>query len=274
MAASFCVLGSGSSGNAALVRTPGGEFLLDAGFASSELGRRLNRAGSAWENVRALVLTHLHSDHLKRSNLSECVRRGIRVFMHAAHARELSEETSRLGRLQEAGLLHRYGSGAFEPVCGTRGFPFPLSHDARPTFGFRLEIADAGRTRRLAYLADLGVWSGDLDAAIAGVDLLALEFNHDARLERESGRPWRLIERVLGPEGHLSNAQAAEVFERVIALNGGAGPRRLVQLHLSRECNTSRLAYQAAREVVLRLGACTRIYGSRQEAPGEVHEVE
>src|SRR5256885_7426706 len=44
----------------------------------------------------------------------------------------------------------------------------------------------------------------------------ALEFNHDVALERTSGRHPRLIARVLGDEGHLSNEQAGALVRAVL----------------------------------------------------------
>jgi len=39
MAMRFCILGSGSSGNSALVVTEGSRILLDAGFSAAEVRR-------------------------------------------------------------------------------------------------------------------------------------------------------------------------------------------------------------------------------------------
>ena len=54
-----------------------------------------------------------------------------------------------------------------------------------------------------------------LHHALADVDILALEFNHDVFLEKSSGRSPALIFRVLGDRGHLSNVQAAELLREV-----------------------------------------------------------
>ena len=58
---------------------------------------------------------------------------------------------------------------------------------------------------------DLGCGSSELIESFAGVDVLALEFNHDVRMERRSRRPKFLIDRVLSDWGHLSNEQAGDV---------------------------------------------------------------
>ena len=48
------------------------------------------------------------------------------------------------------------------------------------------------------------------------MDALALEFNHDVALQYASGRSPRLIQRVLGDRGHLSNEQAAALLGEVL----------------------------------------------------------
>lgn len=155
--------------------------------------------------------------------------------------------------------------------------PLVLSHDAPPTFGFRIEAVfgsnGSQQRRTLAYLADLGECHDSIMQQIADVDLLALEFNHDVRMERNSGRHPLLIQRVLSSEGHLSNVQAAEIFERVLKACGNGGPRVLLQMHLSRECNRPELAYQAAQQVILLHGAQTQVYSTRQERRGTIHEI-
>src|SRR5262249_58433243 len=86
----------------------------------------------------------------------------------------------------------------------------------------------------------------ELADALADVDLLALEFNHDVGLERSSGRSPYLIARVLGEEGHLSNEQAANLLREVLRRSPPGRLRQLVQLHLSRECNRPHLAPETA----------------------------
>src|SRR5213076_1766211 len=67
---------------------------------------------------------------------------------------------------------------------------------------------------------------------VANVDVLALEFNHDEEMERRSRRPAELVERVLGDEGHLSNAQAAELLQAILQRSEPTVTRHVIQLHL------------------------------------------
>jgi len=269
----FCVLGSGSRGNAVLVTSPGANVLIDPGFAPAEIERRMKGTGARWERLDAVVLTHTHGDHFKKSCLRPVVELGIPFFCHHDHAATVREGRYRK-RIEESGVLRTYGGAPFEVGGEFLFHPLPLPHDAPPTFGFRIEGADGGgRVRRIGYLCDLGHWTETMVAFLQCVDLLALEFNHDEVLQRGSGRHPRLIARVLGAQGHLSNTQAAGLLGRIFETCGGGGPKRIVQMHLSGECNTPELAYRAAMGVVRKRGVSSAVYSSRQDRRGRVLEV-
>jgi phosphoribosyl 1,2-cyclic phosphodiesterase len=100
-------LGSGSSGNAYLVEAgPQGRtrLLVDAGFSARILAERLRLAGCGLDQLRAVLITHEHSDHIL--GLPLLMRRyHIPVF---ADPRTLAEIRSILtsGELRsESGLL-------------------------------------------------------------------------------------------------------------------------------------------------------------------------
>ncbi|MCK6472767.1 MAG: MBL fold metallo-hydrolase [Planctomycetes bacterium] len=275
MAVRFCVLGSGSSGNAALLETPNARVLVDAGFSPDQIEARLRATGvkKGWASLDAIVLTHTHGDHLKKRCLKFAAEHGLAFHCHVEHLEQIGNGTQ-VKKLRAAKLLLPYdGTKPFEVAGECLFHPLPVPHDCPPTFGFRIEAADvAGVVRRVGYLADLGTWTETMAEAMRDVELFALEFNHDEEMQRNSGRHPALIGRVLGDNGHLSNRQAAAIFERVVTLaNGTGGPKRLVQMHLSRECNTPELAFRAAREVLARTGAQTEVFTTRQDQPGTVH---
>jgi hypothetical protein len=103
--------------------------------------------------------------------------------------------------------------------------------------------------------------------AFAGVDVLALEFNHDEAMERASGRPRHLIARVLGRNGHLSNRQAAAVSRDILSAGGGATLQSLVQLHLSRHCNRPELAAAEGRNALSGIAPAARLWTASQDVP-------
>jgi phosphoribosyl 1,2-cyclic phosphodiesterase len=250
MSLRFTVLASGSSGNASLVEAGGFGVLLDAGIGPRILAQRLAAIGASWTHIHALLLTHTHSDHWKETTLVHIARRGIPIYCHEGHHEYLMTGSEAFARLAGAGLVRFFEDGEeIQLANALRCRPLSVRHDSGATFGFRFDGASDlfGRASALAYLADLGCWDDNLADAVANVDLLALEFNHDVEMERTSGRMPQLIARVLGDEGHLSNVQATALMHEVLRRSTPGRMQHLVQLHLSRECNRPALAMAAAR---------------------------
>lgn len=253
MPLAFTVLASGSAGNVSFLEADGRGVLIDTGLGPRQLASRLASVGARWERVDAAILTHTHGDHWRDKTFAHLLRRRVPVYCHPAHRDGLRSGGLAFVRLESAALVRPYDAEVvFEPVRGFRCRAVAVPHDAGDTFGFRIDYYDAhlGRDVSLAYLADLGSCTAELAAAVGGVDVLALEFNHDVALEYASGRSAYLIARVLGDSGHLSNEQAAAFVSRLLVHPESARLRCLVQLHLSRECNHPDLAAAAARSAL------------------------
>jgi phosphoribosyl 1,2-cyclic phosphodiesterase len=245
--------------------------LVDAGLGPRTLGKRLEAVGADWHRVHAVLLTHTHSDHWCSRTLAQLERRGIPFYCHPDHTAVLAEASAAFRALDSAELVRFYEPGVELQLGDTlRCHPLPVPHDGGPTFGFRFEGPPDifGGCERLAYAADLGAWSAHLARELADVDLLALEFNHDVDLEKRSGRASTLIERVLGDDGHLSNAQAAALLNEVLALSERGRLRHIVQLHLSRDCNRPELARTAAGAVLAEWSESATVHTARQDRPG------
>jgi phosphoribosyl 1,2-cyclic phosphodiesterase len=265
----FTVLASGSSGNASLMEAAGFGVLLDAGLGPRQLASRLAGVGLAWSSVHAVLLTHTHSDHWKDTTLAQLRRRHIPLYCHPDHHRVLRLYAPAFDELLAANLVRTYEADqAFELAPGLRCRPLPVRHDGGATFGFRLEGGRDlfGEAAALGYVADLGCWDEALADALADVDLLAVEFNHDVALESASGRSPSLIARVLGDQGHLSNDQAADLVRAVLDRSPAGRLRHLVQLHLSRDCNRPALAQAAARTVLADRAPAVIVHTARQDA--------
>lgn len=262
----FAVLASGSRGNATLVRGAGPGLLIDAGLGPRALRERLESVDAGWSAVAAVVLTHTHGDHIDSATFAEVARRGLTVHCHEGHRAALAADPG-FRQIEEAGLVSCFDEDRpFLTCTGVRLEPIAVPHDGGPTFGFRIEVSGRRRARpvSLGYLADSGTWSERMADALADVDALGIEFNHDVAMQKSSGRPWVLIRRNLGDRGHLSNSQGAELVEAVLRRSRRGALRHLVLLHLSQQCNDPGLAIAVARSAVRGAGRRVTVHAAQQ----------
>jgi phosphoribosyl 1,2-cyclic phosphodiesterase len=249
----FCVLASGSSGNAAFLEVNGFGLLIDLGLNPRLLASRLASVGLSWRNVNAALLTHVHTDHWKDRTLAHLRTHGVPIYCHAGHHEALGYSGTSFRPLLDAGLVRTFEPDQpFELPAGLTCLPVAVPHDSEPTFAFRIDGPPDlfGRSWSLGYASDLGTTPERLLEAFCDVSALAIEFNHDEEMERRSGRPRHLIARVLGDRGHLSNRQAADSVRKIVGSSGRGCLRHLVQLHLSRHCNRPELAQTEAKRAI------------------------
>ena len=221
----FRSLGSGSTGNAALVEaTSGGRtsrLLVDCGFGLRQLDLRLAKAGLAASDIDAVFITHEHGDHIGCAH-SLSRRNRIPVWM--------SEGTwLATGGRDFEGRLNLARDDAEFAVGDIAVQPFTVPHDAREPL--QLRCSDGART--LGVLTDLGHATAHVLSRLSGVHALLLEFNHDSELLANSAYPAFLKLRVGGKHGHLSNEAAADIARAV----RHEGLRHVVAAHLSEQNN-------------------------------------
>ena len=264
----FSVLASGSRGNSSLVRTEGAGLLIDLGLGPRTMAKRMAAVGAGWEGIAVAVLTHTHGDHVQDATLRTLAARGIPFYCHEGHHRGLARFPGFLA-LKNAGCVRIFDDRPFLAPHGHRVEPIELSHDGGPTFGFRVEARPRRKDRpvTVGYVADTGCWTGRTADALADVDVLGVEFNHDEEMQRSSGRAPYLIARNLGNRGHLSNAQGAALVEAVLERSHGGAVRHVVLLHLSEQCNLPGLALDQARAAVKAAGRKSRVFAAEQWSP-------
>ncbi|MBT2337408.1 MBL fold metallo-hydrolase [Variovorax paradoxus] len=221
----FRSLGSGSTGNAALVESTSGgrtsRLLVDCGFGLRQLDLRLARAGLVAGDIDAIFVTHEHGDHIGCAH-SLSRRNRIPVWM--------SEGTwLATGGRDFEGRLNLARDDAEFAVGDISVRPFTVPHDAREPL--QLRCSDGART--LGVLTDLGHATAHVLACLRGVHALLLEFNHDSELLANSAYPAFLKLRVGGKHGHLSNEAAAQIARAV----RHDGLRHVVAAHLSEQNN-------------------------------------
>jgi len=264
MTARLTILASGSAGNSAVVDCDGEHWLIDLGLEPKELDARLEMVATDWSQIRGVLLTHRHSDHWKPKTLSRCWTSRVPVFCHRDHAPAFRLGCPDFRDLERERLYRTYvGERPISISANWRCRPFRVRHDGGATFGFRFESTSSA----FAYAADLGCWDRGLLERLIDVELLALEFNHDPDLLRQSQRPQWLVRRILGDEGHLSNEQACELVGEVLKQSKPDRLRQLVLLHISRECNSADLAGATARTALAQFGSEANVFSATQHEP-------
>ena len=236
MSLHLCVLASGSSGNATLIWNGGEAVLIDAGISAKQLKARVLETGIDPASIRAIVLTHEHSDHV--CGMPVLARQlGIPVYANGGTAEALLARSG-----GESLRFQVFSTGSPFTIAGIQFEPFPIPHDACEPVGF---IATAGACRA-AIATDIGVPTTLIRTRLRDCDAMILESNHDEEMLRDSDRPWAMKQRILGRQGHLSNESASELLREV----AGARLRQVFLAHLSEDCNTRDLALMTARRAL------------------------
>lgn len=228
----FCILGSGSEGNCALLQTPRARILIDAGFSARKTEQLLAAVGESLDRIDAIFITHEHGDHAAAlTGLAKHAH--IKIFANAPTAHAL-----------QARLKHKipwllFETGSRFEFLDLRVDSFSVPHDAQEPVGFFFsQIASdaAARARSVAWLTDLGHAPQHIHERIREAEVLVVEANHCAdMLKNDTKRPWSLKQRISGRHGHLSNRAARELLEAVTQPKW----RQIYLTHLSRDCNSA-----------------------------------
>ena len=237
---SFCVLGSGSSGNCSLLHLGNGRWvMIDAGFSMKQTKLRMKTHDISMDMVDDFLLTHLDRDHFNPAWCRTIARRSIRVHVHKNHV----ARATHAGISTDCILPFEHSIDLHDINVETIQF----AHDSLGTSGF---IFDTGGVR-FGFATDLGRVPPQLLEKYVDLDAIAFESNYDPTMQLESSRPQFLKERIMGGDGHLSNQQSMDAIEYIAAQSR---LQHIVLLHLSRQCNTPSIVRTMYRDQLPALG--------------------
>ena len=248
----FCVLGSGSGGNATIVRAGETVLLVDAGFSAARLRDKMKSAGVEPDELDAILLTHEHADHMK--GVHQFTRKhAVRVYATRHTAMCVQEKAPEAPWAYfEKGQSFRIGDIVITP--------FPTYHDAVDPVGFKFETERSS----LGFISDTGQAPGCIAEYLAMVDSLVVESNYDPdMLAATPRRPWPLKQRIASAHGHLSNEQACDLLRRI----AHGALKNVVLAHLSAESNSPALAESLMRDTLHDMGlASTPLFCASQDS--------
>jgi phosphoribosyl 1,2-cyclic phosphodiesterase len=246
----FCVLASGSQGNAIYVSDARSAILIDAGLSGAEIERRMRLRDLDPAGLSAIVVSHEHGDHVR--GVGVLARRyGLAVYTTPPTAAAAARQLGRLDRMVP------FAAGEAFAIGRLRIQPFATPHDAVDSTGFTVQVNGA----KLGIATDLGVAPALVRHHLCGCGALILEANHDPRMLIEGPYPWPLKQRIQGRTGHLSNEDSRDLLGQV----RHDRLEHVVLAHLSETNNTAERALAVVSEGI---GPCRpRLTVARQDLP-------
>lgn len=228
-------LQSGSNGNCMYVETQDVKLLFDAGICGIEAEQRLAAYGRDIRDVDAILISHDHADHIRHVGVYQR-KFGLPVYLTEKTFYRAAKFNA-LGKFHDlnyflAGDQLQFGEVSVETI--------PTAHDA--VDGVAFVVSSAGK--RLGIMTDLGHAFKELFPVMESLDAVFLESNYDREMLVRGTYPAFLKKRIQGPQGHLSNLEAAEL------LQAGTKLKWACLAHLSEKNNSVPVALKTHREIV------------------------
>lgn len=222
-------INSGSNGNCYYVGNAQEAVLIDAGISCKETEKRMARLGLSMKLVKAIFISHEHSDHI----------RGVEVLSKKYKLPVyITELTMRSGGLNIANEL----TNTFKPhesICigDLTVIPFPKQHDASDPFSFVVKNNEVC----VGVMTDIGSACEHVVNYFKACHAVYLEANYCETMLETGNYPIYLKRRISSDKGHLSNDQAVALFKT----HRSSFLSHVFLSHLSKENNDPKVAIDA-----------------------------
>ncbi len=218
-------LNSGSNGNCYYIGNQDEAVLIDCGISCRETEKRMKRLGLPMRRVKAIFVSHEHSDHISG------VTRLSRKYQLPVYITKPTLQNGNL-MLSENLTLPFF---AYEPIRigNLSGVAFPKFHDAIDPHSFIV----SSDTVNVGVFTDIGRTCEHLVKHFNQCHAAFLESNYDEVMLDTGRYPLGLKNRIRDGRGHLSNTQALELF----VLHKSPQLSHLFLSHLSKENNSPKL---------------------------------
>ncbi|HEY0356565.1 MAG TPA: MBL fold metallo-hydrolase [Flavisolibacter sp.] len=195
-------LNTGSNGNCFYIGNEQEAILVDAGISCREIGKRMNRLGLSMEKIKAIFVSHEHSDHI----------RGIHSLVKKYHLPVyITPPTAQNGRLYlDNGYIRSFKPHEPVSIGHLTITAFPKFHDASDPYSFTIGCRDV----KVGVFTDIGIPCQHVVNYFQQCHAVFLEANYDDDMLENGDYPFHLKKRIRSNYGHLSNHQALDLFKR------------------------------------------------------------
>lgn len=221
-------INSGSNGNCYYIGNGSDAILVDAGISCRETEKRMIRLNLSLRNVRALFISHEHTDHIKGL---EVLSRKYSIPVY------ITEKTLQGSRARiERHLLQTFNEQAPVSICGFTITSFTKYHDAAEPHSFVV----THKGINIGVFTDIGRICEKLVYHFKTCHAAFLEANYDTQMLDGGRYPIFLKNRIRGGHGHLSNEEALRLFIE----HRPAHLSHLLLSHLSKDNNDPQLVQE------------------------------
>ncbi|MFA5972778.1 MAG: MBL fold metallo-hydrolase [Lentimicrobiaceae bacterium] len=220
-------LNSGSNGNCYYVGNQHEAVLIDAGLSCRETETRISRLGLSMNKIKAIFISHEHSDHTRGTGV---ISRKYRIPVYFSPA---TYANSRLHL--DTSLVRYFNSNEPTSIGDLSVNAFPKLHDASEPHSFTV----TGNGITIGVLTDIGSVCDDVIRNFSQCHAAFLEANYDEEMLESGSYPVYLKKRIRSDLGHLSNIQSLELFTR----HKPVFMSHLLLSHLSQDNNDPRIVH-------------------------------
>ncbi len=226
-------IASSSSGNCIYVASDNTAVLIDAGISKKKVLEGMSKRGLSMEDVKAVFVTHEHSDHIKGLGvLARTYKLPIYTTYMTAKA---VMKSSAVGKIDES--LFNIIEPDNEVVVGDiTAHAFSMAHDAANPVSFYMTDGKS----KVSVTTDIGHYDDYIVDNLKDSSIILLEANHDVKMLEVGPYTYSLKQRILSDYGHLSNENCGKLLCEVMSDK----LKHILLGHLSQENNYPALAYE------------------------------
>ena len=200
-------------------------MLIDAGISCRETIKRMDRLGLSISAVKAIFVSHEHSDHITGiPALSKKYQLPVYITNNTLKDCPIPIEEH---------LIRHFETAATISIGNLLVHAFRKFHDAVDPHSFTVTCNDV----RIGIFTDIGHSCPEVIDHFKKCHAVFLEANYCKDMLEKGNYPYYLKRRISGDSGHLSNTQALDLFIN----HRGRYFSHLVLSHLSKNNNSPEL---------------------------------